>query len=273
MDALVMINAWYIAAIVLGAATAFCAYYGSTVDDKRSSEEQTTRIETQLQNLGTQIQALRHTTDSPNQSAMVADVDKKYQALAEEFFRSAPLRSAQEEARTASQRVEEVQKTQELETYFRAVKHEAEKLATAYNRSAGRTVLELQSNGVPENLFRPSQSHPAYILLQFAGPKYWGIRIVSYPDQTLALQFVRLLSPDGSSEYQKMLLTNDSINLVMLKDQFGVSLNQSVADAVRANVTEGISLQRQPLDRFESVANELTRRIIEYELLTLQATK
>lgn len=268
-----MINAWYIAAIVLGAAAAFCAYYGSTVDGKISSEEQTTRIETQLQNLGTQIQALLHTTDSPTQSAKIAEVDLKYQALAEEFFRSVPLRSAQEEARTARQRVEEVQKTQALETYFRAVKHEAEKLAIAYNQSAGQTVLELQSNAVPENLFRPSQSHPAFVLLKFAGHKYWGIRIVSYPDQTLALQFVRLLSSDGSSEYQKMQLTNDSINLILLKDQFSVSLNQSIADAVRSNVTEGISLQRQPLNRFETVANELTRRIIEYELLTLQATK
>jgi hypothetical protein len=53
--------------------------------------------------------------------------------------------------------VEEVQKTQEIEAHFRAVKREAEKLAAASNRSAGQTVLELQSNGVPENLFRPSQ--------------------------------------------------------------------------------------------------------------------
>lgn len=268
-----MINAWYIAAIVLGAAAAFCAYYGSIVEGKRSSEEQTSRLETQLQSLGTQIQELRHGADSPAQSAKVEEVDKKYQALAEEFFRSAPLRSAQEEARTAKQRVEEVQRTQEIETYFRAVKGEAEKLAVAYNRSAGRTVLELDSNGVPENLFNPSQDHPAYVLLKFAGPKYWGIRIVSYPDRTIALQLVRLLSSDGSPDYQKMQLTNDSINLVLLKDQFGVSLNQSISDAVKANVTDGISLQRQPLDKFESVATELTRRVIEYELLPLQTAK
>ncbi len=87
------------------------------------------------------------------------------------------------------------------------------------------------------------------------------------------MQFVRLLSPDDPPDYQKMQLTNDFINLVLLKDQFGVSLNQSISEAVRANVTEGISLQKQPLDMFKSVATELTRRIIEYELLPLQATK
>ncbi|MGE0645054.1 MAG: hypothetical protein AB7P24_15430 [Nitrospira sp.] len=268
-----MINTWYIAAIVLGAAAAFCTYYGSIVEGKRSSEEQTSRIETQLQSLGTQIQDLRQTADSPTQSAKVEEMDKRYQALAEDFFRSVPLRSAQEDARTAKQRVEEVQKTQEVEAYFRVVKHEAEKLAIAYNHSAGRTVLELQSNGVPENLFRPSQDHPAYMLLKFDGPKYWGIRIVSYPDRTLSLQFVRLLSTDGSPDYQKMQLTDDSINLILLKNQFGVSLNQSLSEAVRANVTDGISLERQPLDKFESVAAELTRRVIEYELLPAQKSK
>lgn len=268
-----MINAWYIAAILFGAAAAFCGYYGSFVEGKRSSDEQTSRVETQLQSLGTQIQDLRHIADSPAQSAKVEEAEKRYQILAEEFFRTAPLRSAQEAERTAKQRVEEVQKTQEVEAYFRAVKRDAEKLAAAYNRSAGRTVLELQSNRIPENLFRPSQDHPAYVLLKFSGPKYWGIRIVSYPDRTLALQFVRLLSPDGSADYQKMQLTNDSINLIMHKDQFGVSLNQSISNAVKVNVTEGISLQRQPLDKFESLATELTRRVIEYELLPLQAAK
>ena len=146
-------------------------------------------------------------------------------------------------------------------------------MSAAYNRSAGYVVLELQSNGVPNNLFRPSQNHPAYVLLKFLGQKYWSIRVVLYPDRTLALQFVRLLSPDGSSNYQTMHLSNDSINLVLLKDQFGVSLNQSISDAVKANVTERLPTAPQSLDKFEPVATELTRRIIEYELLPLKAAR
>jgi hypothetical protein len=269
MEALVM-NIWYIAAIILGAAAAFSAYYGSIVEGRRSSQEQTSRIESQLQTLGTQIQELRLDADSPAQSAKIQEADKKYRTLAEEFFRAIPLRTAEEEARTAKQQVDEIKKTQEMEAYFRAAKREAERLATAYNRAAGKVLLELQSNGVPENLFRPSQNHPAYVLLKFQGPKYWGIRIVSYPDRTLALQFVRLLSPDGSSNYSTMQLTNDSINLVLFTDQFRISLNQSISDAVKANITHGFSTAQQPLDGFESVVTELTRRIIEYELLTLK---
>jgi hypothetical protein len=272
MDAFTM-NAWYIAAILFGAIAAFCTYYGSVVEGRRSSEEQTTRIESKLQTLGTQIQELRLGADSPAQSAKIQEVDEKYRALAEEFFRTIPLRAAQEEARTAKQQVDEIQKTQEIEAHFRAVKREAEKLAAAYNRSARRVVLEIESSGVPENLFRPSQSHPAYVLLKFPGPKYWAARIASYPDRTFAVQFVRLLSPDGSSNYQTMQLTNDSINLVLFKDQFALSLNQSISDPIKANITDGLATTRQPLEKFEPTATELTRRIIEYELLPLKAAK
>ncbi|MGC2221530.1 MAG: hypothetical protein WA624_03750 [Methylocella sp.] len=167
--------------------------------------------------------------------------------------------------------MEEVQKTQEVEAHFRAVKREAEKLAAAYNRSAGKVVLELQSNSVPENLFRTPQIHPAYVLLKFPGPKYWAVRIVAYPDRTLALQFVRLLSHDGSSNYEAMQLTNDSINLILFKDHFGLSLNQSISDPVKANVTDRLPRTPQPLDQFEVAATELTRHIIEYELLPINA--
>lgn len=266
-------NAWYIAAILLGAVATFCTYYGSVVEGRRSSEEQTSRIESKLQSLGIQIQDLRLGAESPAQSAKLQEIDEKYRGLAEEFFRSIPLRTAQEEVRTAKQQVEEVQKTQEAEAHFRAVKREAEKLAAAYNRSAGRVVLELQSNGVPDNLFRTSQNHPAYLLLKFPGPKYWSVRIVLYPDRTLALQFVRLLSPDGSSNYQTMQLTNDSINIILLKDEFGVSLNQSISDPVKANVTASLPTARQPLHKFESTVTDLIQRIIEYELLPLKAAK
>lgn len=266
-------NAWYIAAIFFGAVVAFCTYYGSVVESRRSADEQTTHIESTLQVLGTQIQELRLGADSPAQSAKIEEVDEKYRELAEEFFQSILLRTAQEEERTAKQQVEEIQKTQEVEAHFRAVKHEAEKLAAAYNRSGGKVVLELQSNGVPENLFRTPQIHPAYVLLKFPGPKYWAVRIVAYPDRTLALQFARLLSPDGSSNYEAMQLTNDSINLILFKDRFGLSLNQSISDPVKANVTDRLPTTRQPLDQFEATATELTRHIIEYELLPINAAK
>ena len=89
----------------------------------------------------------------------------------------------------------------------------------------------------------------------------------------MALQFVRLLSHDGSSNYQAMQLTNDFINLILFKDQFRLSLNQSISDPVKANVTDRLPTTLQPLDQFEATATELTRRIIEYELLPLKAAK
>jgi len=266
-------NIWYIAAILFGAITAFCTYYGSVMEGRRSSQEQTFLIESRLQNLGTQIQELRAGPNVPSQTEKIKEADLKYKALAEDFLRSISLRKAKEEERTAKQQVEEIQKTQEVEAYFQIVKREVEKLAAAYNNSAGKMVLEIKSKAVPENLFRPSGDHPAYILLMFSNSKYWGIRIVSYLDRTLALQFVRLLSPDGAANYQTMKLTNDSINLIFLKDQFGISLNQYISDSVKANITDGLPKTQLPLDKFEPTAADIARKIVEFELLSLVAKK
>lgn len=264
----VVINGWYIAAILLSAGAAFCAYYGSVVDNRRNSDAQSTHLEQQLQKLGTQIQELRQEPHSSSKSAEIEAVDERYKKLAEEFVRSAPLRSAQEGARTAQQLVQEVQKTQEVEAYFQYIWREAEKLAAAYNGAANKTVLEIQGNPVPENIFRAAGDHPAYVLLKFEGPKFWCVRIVSYPDRTLALQFVRLLSPDGSSNYQTMRLTDDSVNVVLFDEQFGFSLNQSISDAVKANVTASLPTTKQPIDLLQALSVDLVRRIIEYELLS-----
>jgi hypothetical protein len=241
------------------------------VENRRNSEQQGSRLETQLQTLGAQIQELRLETDPSDKAAKLKEVDEKYQALAEEFFRSMPLRTAQERFRTAQQQVEEVQRMQALEVYLRAIKSEIEKLAAAYNRSAEQPVLEIQADITVQNRFDPNNKSNLYILLKFQGPRFWAIRDVSYPDRTIALQFVRLLSPDGSSNYEAMQLTDDSINLVLFEDKFGVSLNQSISQAVKANVTDDLSAATQPLDKLGPFATELARRIIEYELLSLNA--
>ena len=264
-----LMNIWYITAIIFGAIAAFCAYKGSVVEGRRSSQEQTSHIESKLQTLGMQIQDLRVDPNSANKLAKIQEIDDKYKSLAEEFFRSAPIRVAEEKMRTAKQRVEDVQKAQEVEAYFKVVKREVEKLAIAYNNTAQKNILKIESGFIPNNAVHSSIDHSAYILLIFSDSKYWGIRIVSYPDRILALQFVHLLSTDGSANYQKMQLTNDSINLVFFKDHFGISLNQSISTSVKANITDGLPSEFS-LDKFEIVAAGIARKIIEFELLSFQ---
>lgn len=262
-------NGWYIAAIIFGALTAYCTYYGSVVQSRRSSEEQSSRLGAQLQSIGTDIQELRRKVDTPKDSAKLQEVDKKYQALAEEYFRSAKLRAAQEEARSAKQQVDEVRRSQQIESYFRFIENEITKLAAAYNNTAGETVLEIESNGFPENLFRPSQDGAAYILLKFKDHKYWGVRISLHSRRLLAIEFVRLISQDGSSNYKTMQITGDSILLIFDDDKFRVSLHEAISSTARANIADGISTSWQPLDNFEPLAADLARRIIEYGLLPL----
>jgi len=262
-----MINPWYLGAIALGALAAFCAYYGAAIDAKRETAEQTSRIETKLQAVGTQIQSLRtDPTTTQNSTALLA-LDEEYKGLAEEFFRAVPLRTAQEEARTAKQRVDEIQRTQELETYFNSVRKETERLVEAYNRTAGRDAIKLSGRDVPKNLFDPKSLHPAYLLLQFESGEYWANRIVFYPNRTMALQLVRLNDPSVSHNYDSMALTNDSINLVISGETFGVSLNSAISDAVKANVIGEIPNDTLPLGGLVKFAVDLNRRAIEYELL------
>lgn len=261
-------NIWYIAAIIFGAITAFCTYYGSVVDGKKNANQQATRIESALQSLGGEIQKIRiSNNNTTDQAAEVDAIDERYRSLAKDFFKSIAVRRAKVEVKTAQQRVDEIQKTQKVEAYFMKVKQEAEKLATAYNQSAGTLFLKINSSPVPENFFKPPQDHPAHLLLSFQNKKYWAVRIVSYPDQTLAIQFVRLLDPTKSGEYAKMQLTNDSINLVILENDFWISLNSSISTQIKSDVLADTPIDRQSLEKLYEVAASFIRRIIELELV------
>lgn len=258
-----MINGWYIAAVVCGAAALYFAYMGSQHDSNRS----TARLESQLQDLGTDIQELRQAPATPEKAAQIEKANEEYQALAKDYFGSRDLRAAQEEARTAQEQVEDLQRVQVAETYLRTIGREAEQLAAAYNDAAGQVVLKTSSEIEPKKLAEADEEHFAHVLLEFDGPRFWGVRITTYPDRTRAIQFLRLVSPDGSSEYEKLNLTNDSINLVLGDDNFWVSLNSNISDAVKANVADGLTLVHQPLNEIEGYAATLLRRIIEFELL------
>ena|SRR6266478_3809896 len=92
-----------------------------------------------------------------------------------------------------------------------------------------------------------------------------------YPDKTPALQFVRVESLDGSSNYTKLRLTNDSINLVLLSEEFGLSLNQSISEEVARNIIGNMPRARRSIADLEAVATKLVRGIIEYQVVVAQA--
>ena len=265
-----MINAWYIAAVIFTALAAYSAYYGSVVHSRRSAEEQNSRIEAQLESLGQRIQDLRIDSKSEEDSTKIDEIDERYRQLAEEFFESIELRAAKEESRTAQEKVAKIQKIQKLEAHLREIEKEARELAEAYNESSDKISIKIESNTKVENLHGTDPENIPYILLNFEDSRFWGIRVVSYPNRTIALQFVRLVSPENSLVYQQMRLTDDSINIVLLEDKFTVSLNAKISEAIKANIADKLTLNRQSIDKLTGFSAELTRLVIEYELLSIE---
>ena len=143
------------------------------------------------------------------------------------------------------------------------------RLAEAYNHTAGRQVLEITSNDFPINIYSPNKAFR--VLYKFEGPVFWLMRLVMYPDQTPAMQFVRVESISGHTDYTNFRLTNDSINLVLFPEDFGLSLNQSISQAVTRNVVGDMPRARRSILELDSAAATLVRRIIEHQMLVAQA--
>lgn len=263
-------NLWYVTAIILGALAAFCGYYGSIIENRRGTQEQAQRIEVQLQKFGNRLQAIRNEPTGVV-AQEVAELEREYKSLAKQFFDSLPLRAAEQKARDANQQVDQIQRSRAIENHFRELEQESRQLAEAYNRTAGRPILQIASNDFPVNIFSRPVGEQFYILYSFDNSAYWAARLVMYPDQTPALQFVRLQSLNGSADYSKMSLTNDSINLVLLPEEFSLSLNQSISPAVAENIVVDMPRLRRPIAELDGTTATLARRIIEYQMVMSQA--
>lgn len=264
-------NLWYVMAIVFGALTAFCGYYGSVVEGRRSAKEQAEHITTELSSLGDQIQALRIEDQSPSRSKELADIEDKHTALAREFFQSLPLRTAEQKSRDAEKLVKQIKRSGEMAAFFRAIEDQSRVLVTAYNESAGEKKISIEATDFPPNVFDSPNSRLIYILFRFQNTVSWALRF-TYQDATPVFQLVRLSSPEGSHFFKDMTLTNDSINLLFVGDNFSISLNRLISDDVRRDIVSNIPTTEQPNGQFVETCTSMIRRMIEFQLLRSLST-
>ncbi|WP_447969000.1 hypothetical protein [Nitrospira sp. M1] len=261
-------NIWYIIAAALGGLAALLAYYGATVDSNQTSrkqEEQTERIESKLQELGNQLYTLKE-REIPISSEELDQIEKEYLNTADTFFNSLPLKVAEHKTRDATRIFEEVKMSKSIESHVKRLEEEIRKLGIAFNSAAKRTLIEVSSTSFPDNLFELKKSDQYHILISFEGKSYWALRFVTYPDRKKALEFIRLTTPSENTEYSKMFITEDSIQMVFLGEQFGVSLNQSLSTTVR-DIVADIPKTPQPMTDFDQTAVKITKRLIEHQLL------
>ncbi|GFO82456.1 MAG: hypothetical protein A49_20830 [Methyloceanibacter sp.] len=248
------LNWFYVLAVTLLAAGGISGYLGTQWSSDQSDE----RIVSKIDSLRTELRAAGQQPDSPEKTARIEHVNSEYEALAKMFYQNREARAAKEELRSAEEKAADVERKSIAETYLRSVAREAEQLASAYNKAAGREVIKV-TDGI--------NHHLPHVLLEFEGPSFWAARVTTYPDGIRAVQFLRLESPDGSPNYDALMLTDDSLNLVLLGDEFGLSLNSNISSAMKANVTDGLNVDRQPKDNLEPFATKVLQRIIEFQLL------
>lgn len=258
----------------LGAAAAIIETHISTLGTTNGNPgppEYASRLEESLEAVGTQIQELRRGTTASANSAAIEDVDERYRLLAEEFFLSVPLKKAQEDERTARERIAHIQKTQEITSLLGVIKQEADRLASAYNACAKRVLVEIENCNPSGNIFGAAD-RAAHVMFIFVRQRFWDARIVFYPNHLPAIQFVRLVSPDGSVNIERMHLTNDSVNFVLMGNQFGVSFNGGISHSVDVNIGAGLPRSGlQPLEYLQEILKKITRSIMEYELTNLNS--
>ena len=171
------------------------------------------------------------TTNSPKISTETrfvhGDIKPEYEGAAHQFYGELKNR-IKERKRIEEELIDnEIRKSKVLGSRIEDIEREAGALVSSFNAAGAENLLTIQASEFPNNIFRDTGDYQFLVL--FGDQIYWMIRFVTYPDRTLALQLVRVKGEEHASVHDNFMLTNDSINLVFVENEFWVSLNQSIS--------------------------------------------
>lgn len=102
-------NSYYIVAIICTALAAYFGYLGASYESKSDSEQQTTKIEGQLKELGNKIESLT-SGESAHQltSSELSTIQQKYNGIAEEFYKNLPIELEQQRSKNSSKTIHQL---------------------------------------------------------------------------------------------------------------------------------------------------------------------
>ncbi|MDH5739503.1 MAG: hypothetical protein OEY77_04180 [Nitrospira sp.] len=247
---------------------------GSTVDSqnsaedaKRTTQQQTERIEGQLKDLGNKIQALHSSSGLSNAEKEIEEIQGEYNAIADAFYKNLPIEVEEHKGRNATKTIQQLEATRKIESHVHRLESLAQGLVSAFNSKNHSKSITISSLEFPVNLFDPSARGKYQTLLSFAQDSHWSIRFVWYPDGTPALEFIRLTSQDKSGKDREFFMTSDSIQLVLMGGQFRSSLNQSISDDLKDRVMKDIPQTVASMENFDGAAKAILEAVIKYQLL------
>jgi TIR domain len=184
---------------------------------------------------------------------------------AKQFFESVKTRRQEIRQREANQANALLRKSQQIGALVAVVDRKVAQVVAAFNDAAGRRLLNLQISDFPPNLFKNIGQYR--ILVSFGSQTYWMVRFVTYPDGTPALQLVKVMGAPEAKVSDNFNLTNDSINLVLLSDDYWMSLNSGISSDVVSEVVRDVERTNRPLSELPGTLVALLRNAIELELL------
>lgn len=258
-------NIYYVFAVIFGTAALFCGYRGATLDSQNSAEEakgiakeQTAHIESQLKNLGNKIQALQLNDTGPKTEKEIEQIQSEYNSIAESFYRDLPVEVEEHKGRTATKTIQQLERTRKIEPHIHKLEAVAQGLVSAFNSKNSSAPIGLHISDFPINLFTPTGKSEYETRLSFAEDCYWLIRFVWYPDGTPALEFMRRTSQD---------FTTDSVQLVLVGENFRPSLNERISDDLKERVMKVIPRTAAPMEQFDGIAKAILETIIKHQLI------
>jgi hypothetical protein len=267
-------NIYYIFAVLFGAAALFLGYLGSTIDSqnsaedaKRTTQEQTERIEGQLKDLGNKIQALHPNSNQSSTEKEVEQIKSEYNAIADAFYRNLPIEVEEHRGRSATKTIQQLEMTRQIESHIHILETVAKSLVLAFNSKNPSKPITIRFSDFPVNLFVSDAQGKYQILLSFAPDSHWSIRFVWYPDGTPALEFIRLTSQDKPGKDREFFITSDSIQLILMGGKFRPSFNQSITDDLKDRAMKDIPRTEAPMEKFDEVAKTILETVIKYQLL------
>src|SRR3989338_1328518 len=263
-------NVYFILAIICGTLATICTIKGGLVHGKQSSEAQIAAIDKKLESFAKNYTAINSNVLLKEDRKQEVKRINDYEQIAKEYYKMLPVKMAEKKANSAKAELESLKKSSMIEGLLKDLEISTRNLVEAYNNTDNATDIKLVITDFPKNLHELESRNSYHILLYFTDDIIWGIRFVTYPDQTLALQLVKLLSPSKNSRYEELQLTNDSINLVFGDNKFGISLNSRISNETKEFLVKDIMESGKEIDNFNPVAETLIKRIIEHEIMNLK---
>ncbi len=215
------LNLWYIAAIVFGALTAFCGYYGSILESRRSSNDQSSRIESQLEDLAGELKKAKAVSGDVESSEAVAQIEDRYDELAAQFFKNLPIRAANYQSERASQEALQLESTSKVRGIFEALLDECQAIEKAFNQQSTQNIFLTKSSPPPGNFFKEPAGNLTYIIFDFVNGGQWGaeFRLI---EGKLMINFGQVKPELDFGEKHSYISMPDSISFILNEKTFSL---------------------------------------------------